>query len=459
MKTQKLLCVILAGIIFMLPCSAYTAQAEAYWPAGPEVEGPSAIVMEASTGTVLYEKNAHEQRYPASITKIMTTLLALENSSMDEEVTFSHDAIYNIERDSTHISRDVGEIMTMEQCLYAVMLASANECAYAVAEHVGKGYDNFIQMMNDKAAELGCTDTHFNNPHGLPDEQHYTSAYDMALISRAAMENEQFRIITRTARYTIPFTNKHPNEETYLVNHHKMLTNYQTSEYLYEYCIGGKTGYTDVAGNTLVTFAEKDGVTLICVVMKETSGAQYTDTRALMDYCFENFTLWNVAENESDYEIKGTANEEIFGTAGSIVDMDRTGTIILPVAVPFTEADCEIVEAEGQDDTVARLEYSYAGRVVGGADIKITNAQVTPYSFHTLENVQQEPETPVVEIRVEYILLGIGAVAVLGGLIALTVYLIRNFYILRHRVRSRRRARGRFKVIKKGRHSRWRSRW
>ncbi len=460
MKTRKLLCVILAGIIFLLPGSASTARAEAYWPAGPEVEAPSAIVMEAATGTVLYERNAHEQRYPASITKIMTTLLALENSSMDEEVTFSHDAVFNIERDSTHIARDVGEVMTMEQCLYAVMLASANECAYAVAEHVGKGYDNFVKMMNDKAAELGCTDTHFNNPHGLPDENHYTSAYDMALISRAAMANEQFRIITRTERYTIPPTNKH-DEETYMVNHHKMLTNYETSEYLYDYCIGGKTGYTDVAGNTLVTFAEKDGVTLICVVMKETAGAQYTDTRALMDYCFENFMMWNVAENESEYEIKGTANEEIFGAAGSFVDMDRDGAVMLPVGVPFTEASCEIVDAQEADGTVARLVYSYAGRVVGGANIKVTGAKVEPYAFHSQEQEQapgQSQETKV-ELRVEYIILGAGALVLLGGLIALAVYLSRNYYILRHRMRTRRRSRGRFKEIKRGRHSRWKSRW
>ena len=189
------------------------------------MQAESAVVMEASTGTILYEKNPHEELYPASITKIMTTLLAVENCSLDEEVTFSYESVHNIDRESTHISRDVGEVMTMEQCLYAVMLGSANECAYAVAEHAGKGFENFIAMMNDKAQKLGCQNTHFNNPHGLTEEEHYTSAYDMALISQAAMKNDTFRAITGTKRYTIPVTNKHPNEETPLVNHHKMLTN------------------------------------------------------------------------------------------------------------------------------------------------------------------------------------------------------------------------------------------
>ena len=146
----------------------------------------------------------------------MTTLLALENSDLNEVVTFSDDAINNTE--GSGIYRDYGEQMTMEQCLYAVMLNSANECAYAVAEHVGGTVEHFVDMMNEKAAELGCTNTHFANPHGLFDENHYTTAHDMALIAKAAYQNETFRIITGTARYTIPPTNKH-DEPTDLQNH------------------------------------------------------------------------------------------------------------------------------------------------------------------------------------------------------------------------------------------------
>ena len=358
MRKQKRLSGILAGIICLFPLSSIPANAQAYWPNGPEVQAESAVVMEASTGTILYEKNPHEELYPASITKIMTTLLAVENCSLDEEVTFSYESVHNIDRESTHISRDVGEVMTMEQCLYAVMLGSANECAYAVAEHAGKGFENFIAMMNDKAQKLGCQNTHFNNPHGLTEEEHYTSAYDMALISQAAMKNDTFRAITGTKRYTIPVTNKHPNEETPLVNHHKMLTNYQgDTAYLYDDCIGGKTGYTDLARRTLVTFAERDGMTLICVVMKENSNVDYLDTRLLLDYCFDNFTMWNISEHESQYKIAGSANPEIFSSAQSFVDLDRESQIVLPKTVPFENAEYEIIEQKNDGGIVA-LQYT-----------------------------------------------------------------------------------------------------
>ena len=189
---KKAACVALS-LLYFLQIKPQVVQAADYWPEGPEVQSPSVILMEMSTGTVLYEKNSDERNYPASITKIMTTLLALENSDLNEVVTFSDDAINNTE--GSGIYRDYGEQMTMEQCLYAVMLNSANECAYAVAEHVGGTVENFVDMMNAKAKELGCTNTHFANPHGLQDENHYTTAHDMALIAQAAYQHETFRII------------------------------------------------------------------------------------------------------------------------------------------------------------------------------------------------------------------------------------------------------------------------
>lgn len=456
MRKRKLFSFILAGIMCLLPLLQMTVQAEDYWPGGPQIEGGAAVVMEASTGTVLYEKNAHEQLYPASITKILTTLLVLENCDLQEEVTFSHDSVYNIERDSTHIFRDVGEIMTVEQCLYAVMLGSANDCAYAVAEHAGGGYENFVAMMNDRVKKLGCKNTHFMNPHGLTHEQHYTSAYDMALISQEALENDMFRKITATKRYTIPFTNKHPNEETPLVNHHKMLTNYMgETAYLYEACIGGKTGYTDLARNTLVTFAEKDGMTLICVVMKENGKTQYTDTISLLNYCFDNFTMWNVAENEPQYQVSGAADMEIFGATRNFVDLDVSSQIILPKTVPFEKAEYKLIEQTGQKDVVAVWEYTYANRVVGRANIIVTNAQVEKYPFHELD----VEEKTFFNIEVKYIGTGILVIIVIVLLGILCFRFANNFYIIRHRINLRKRQKSRFKTIKKGKHTKWRRRW
>ena len=165
--------------------------------------GESAIVMEVSTGTILYEKNMYDTHYPASITKIMTAMLAIENCEMDEIVTVPPEAVY-MEDKGTHIALDAGEQLTVEQCLYAIMLASANDAAYALAEHVGGTYENFIRMMNDKAKEIGCQNTNFTNPHGLPDESHVNSAYDMALITKAALQYDMFRTVSGAFYYEIP---------------------------------------------------------------------------------------------------------------------------------------------------------------------------------------------------------------------------------------------------------------
>ncbi|HOO26984.1 MAG TPA: D-alanyl-D-alanine carboxypeptidase family protein, partial [Lachnospiraceae bacterium] len=262
------------------------------WPEGPLLGAESAILMDADTGVVLYEKNVHEQLYPASTTKLLTALLAIENSSMDDIVTFSHDAIFNIDQDSSRIGIDVGEQLTMEQCLYGLLLGSANEVAYAIAEHVGGDMETFIDMMNARAVSLGCTDTHFANANGLPESDHYTSAYDLALIARACFQNETLAKISGTSHYTIPPTNIQ-SEERCLENHHQMLSG---EKYAYDGIIGGKTGYTNDARQTLVTCAERDGIRLICVIMKEESPDQFLDTAALFDYGFDNFQKLNISK-------------------------------------------------------------------------------------------------------------------------------------------------------------------
>ena len=164
------------------------------WADSPSITGESGIVMEVSTGTILYEKNMNEIHYPASITKIMTVLLAIENCEMGEIVTVPPEAVY-MEAKGSHIALDAGEQLTVEQCLYAIMLASANDAAYALAVHVGGTYENFIRMMNEKAKELGCENTNFTNPHGLPDENHVTSAYDMALVTKEALQYDFWNLV------------------------------------------------------------------------------------------------------------------------------------------------------------------------------------------------------------------------------------------------------------------------
>ena len=289
----------------------------------PTVEAESAILMDADTGIILYEKNIHTRQYPASITKVMTALLAQENCAMDEVITFSHNAVYTVERGSSNIGIDENETLSMEDALYALLLASANEVANGIAEHVSGSVEAFAELMNEKAAQIGCEDTHFVNPHGLPDENHYTSAYDMALIAREFFSYENLCTISGTALYHISATATQPDEID-LGNHNKMLagTN-RGSKYYYEDLIGGKTGYTDVARQTLVTCAERDGIRLICVVMKDESPNQYKDSAALYDYGFANYekiSAWEITDSKQLMEEACRVAQDTTGVPYQVID-------------------------------------------------------------------------------------------------------------------------------------------
>lgn len=354
------------------------------WPKGPSVNAKTAVLMDASTGLVLYEKNAHKEEYPASTTKIMTTLLALENSSLNETVTFSHNAVFNLEVGSTHIGIDEGEKLTMEQSIYAIMLASANEVSTGVAEHISGSVEEFAKLMNKKAKEIGCLNTHFSNANGLHSDDHYTSAYDLALIGRAAMENPIFRKVTATKRYTIPPTNKHDNENIF-TNHHKMLL---SSPFEYEYCIGGKTGYTSKAGNTLVTFAKKGDVTLICAVMRANGPTspenEYTDTINLFEWGFANFNQHNInAEEAASLENSTplfTQYSPFFDIETSPLKLGSNATVFLPKKAEFKDAQRTVtyfpdtVLKEG-DNVIGSVTYTYGGKIVGATDIIFTQTK------------------------------------------------------------------------------------
>lgn len=258
------------------------------WPQAADIASDTGILMDADTGTVLFDKGGDQQRYPASITKIMTLLVAVENSSMDEQVTFTETGVRNVAADSSNINSKVGEVMTMQDCLHALMIISANDAAAQIAEHVGGTEQNFIDMMNQRAAEIGCTNTHFTNSSGLPDENHYSSAKDMALIFREGLKNKDFRSVLGDADYTIQPTNM-TSDKRVMHTHHPMFA--PESDIYYPGCIGGKTGFTNLAAHTLVTAVEQNGTTYIAVVMH---GVELStcclDSKALFDYGFGNFT-------------------------------------------------------------------------------------------------------------------------------------------------------------------------
>lgn len=412
-------------------------KAQDYWPSSVEVTAESAIVMEEETGAILYSKNMDDVHYPASITKIMTALVVLENCDLDETVTFSAEAVYGTELGSSSIARDVNEEMTVEQTLYGMMLESANECAYALGEHVAGDIDSFVDMMNAKAKELGCKNTHFNNSNGLPDDEHYTSAYDMALISRAAYKIPKFAEIVGTKNYTIPPTNKH-SEPTMLNNHHCMLHYFKTNQYLYEYCLGGKTGYTDVARSTLVTYAKKDGMTLVCVVMKDQTGEQYVDTTNLFEYCYDNFTKYHVSDfasiSEDNTDITGKLSEK-----SELIKIDKKGLIVIPKAASILDVTSSVVpyKDESNKAVVGQLQYSYAGRNVGYANLLFTNAETGSYPFDNLP--VEKGGSGKDYIQVNYVKIGLILLVIIAavGLVLFIKSKSSSILLFRHRFKAK----------------------
>ena len=352
------------------------------WPSGPKpgsLSSDSAIVMEVSTGLILYKKNIHKQHYPASITKIMTSMLVLENSSLSDIVTFSSDAVYGIEPGSSTVYSDVGEKMSMEQCLYAIMLESANEVCLAVGEHIAGDSDSFVDMMNDKVKEIGLKNTNFNNPNGLPDTKHYTTAYDMAVIAREAIKNSTFRKITGTKSYICAKTNTHKKPRPWL-NHHQMVNGYNYPQYEYKYCIGGKTGYTHVSQNTLVTYAEKNGMQLLAVIMrangpKQGTPNEYTDTTSLLNFGFENYRKYNINEQKVDINSSLFNNyNNFFNTEASPICFSSESSVVLPKGAKISNAKQKItynkdVHIKDGENVIGKVEYTYDKKVVGTTNI------------------------------------------------------------------------------------------
>lgn len=387
MKRKKIFAALMAGIIMVGSICSSTAQAAAKWPKGPEkgsLSSASAIVMELSTGTVLYSKNIHKKHYPASITKIMTSLLTLENSSPSDVVTFTEAEAHGIETGSSSMYCVPGEKFTIEQVLYGIMLQSANEMCLVAADHVAGSVDNFVNMMNERVAQLGLKDTHFMNPNGLHNDDHYTSAYDMACIAREAWKNPSFQKICGTRTYKVKPTNKRKASEILggqLLNHHQMINGYETgSRYEKDYVVGGKTGYTSMAHSTLVTFAEKDGMQLVSVIMKGNSPKQgepneYTDTAKILDFAFEKFSKHAVNGENSN------VNENLFNTFDSYFNADQSplrlsaeSAVILPKGVGLKKAKQEIqydnsVKLQNGENVIGTVKYTYDGRMVGSTDI------------------------------------------------------------------------------------------
>lgn len=257
------------------------------------------ILIENTTGKTLYEKNSEQKMYPASTTKILTAILAIENSSLDDLVTVSQTAISNIPSGYSSAYLSVGEEISVDNLLKVLLIHSANDAANVLAEHVSGSIDQFVNLMNEKTQELGCTNTHFVTTNGIHDDNHYTTAKDLSIIARYCMQNPTFRKYVSTPRCTIPATNK-SQERTYKNTNDLINT---SSTYYYPGCIGIKTGYTSEAKNCLISACNKNGLQLIAVVLGAGSvngrSARYLDSKTLYDYGYSNYSMKTIAQKSS----------------------------------------------------------------------------------------------------------------------------------------------------------------
>ena len=344
------------------------AYADTSWPENVSIEANSGIVMDANSTAVLYGKNIHDKYYPVSITKILSALIILEHCKLDEQITFSHNAVYNVESGSSSAGYDEGDTLSVNDALHAMLLKSANEVANALAEHCSGSIEEFSKLMNEKAKELGATESHFSNPSGLNDTQHYTTAYDFALIARAAFSNPTLTEIAGKRYYNLPPSKKNPEGLT-VYAHHAMLR--KTGSNYYEYAKAGKTGYTSEAGNTLVTYANNGSMGLITVILgsKQT---HYSDTRALMDFGFNNFKTISLTESSLDYE-KLIDDIQLVGSSGKLrglIYMSSNDYISLPKSASVDEISTNLsyeLDAVAPKNALALITYSLDEHTVGSS--------------------------------------------------------------------------------------------
>jgi len=340
------------------------------------ISSESAILIDAETGQVLYEKNPHKKLHPASTTKILTGILTIENANLDDIVTVDEEVVYMTK--GAHIALEAGEQLTVKDLLYALLIESANDAALALAKHISGSVEEFAKLMNEKAKELGAVESNFVNPNGLSVENHLTTAYDLSLIAKYAMKNETFREIVSNYTYTIPPTNK-KNQERILWSSNKLLysndtitVDGKTVRIKYEGITGVKTGYTQEAGNCLVASAQRGNESLIAVALK--SNNIYSDIHKLLDYGFDNFEKVNIApmdqfvdnikvDNGTIPVVAGILGEELSRTipVNSFDKISKKVTINDNITAPIEKGD-----------VLGKVEYFLEDKYLGTVNIVST---------------------------------------------------------------------------------------
>lgn len=464
------------------------SNAIANWPQGPAIGAESAILMEMNTHTILYAKNIHEKCYPASTTKILTCLLAMQNCTLDETITFSHDSIYDVPSDGSRLGGvNPGDTMPMEQALYCVLVQSANDVASAVGEHVAeklgkeKSVEAFSELMNEKVASLGGTDSHFANCNGLFNENHYTSAYDLALIGCEFFGNEILCKMSSTTSYHFRLK-PNDDEDVWIASKNQL---FKRKPYEYQYLLGSKTGYVSQSRQTLVSAAEKNGMKLVCVVFMDETPYQYEDTITLFQYGFENFQRVSIKDNETKYNIDAMdffdTENDLFGDSTPLISIENDTYVILPNTAEFSDTVSTLTYTEQSPNTnvIASINYTYSDVPVGECNLVFYKSSIPTFHFSSSKPtheivpdtskgemmISSEPsttppqETNVIYIDVRKVIIGIIIVVAVILLILFIISIINNYsFSPRGQSSKRRRSRRREMYIAR-RQARKSARW
>jgi D-alanyl-D-alanine carboxypeptidase (penicillin-binding protein 5/6) len=454
MRKGSIVLIILVILSFMLPASPVRA-AEVNQSC-LQLQSVAAVLIDADSGQVLYAKNMHNRMFPASITKVMTGLLVLEKGGLDSIITMSADAVYAVERGSSHIALDVGETISVRDALFGMSIESANDAANGLAEYVGGSMTHFAELMNERAKAAGALNTHFSNANGLPDTQHYTTAYDMARITMAAVKTPLFLDYFGATAHTIPTSNKQP-EVRKLHSSNAFLTGIQKLDGV----VASKTGYTIAARHTLITVVRRGGRTLIAVVMRsEAQVDKWQDTIKLVNYGFNQFKPVTITCDQMNRT--GVACTDAAGQA-STLNLTSSGpvTVLLNQNITPDQVVIDYVlpadlspSSAGTAKAVLKVADKYSGityPVLAEVPLAIDFAKAgqttrdssdeKESSKSTLVNVSGDPTTPFnaggqpLLARAGMLLLRI----LLGALGLLAILLVGAYVIHRKRLRRRRR--------------------
>ena len=343
-------------------------------PEFPEISSNYVVLMDADSKEVLYSKNPDSKCYPASTTKLLTALITLENRALSDTITFSQAAVNSIEYGDANASVSAGETLTIEQALYCLLLRSANEVAYGLAEDIAGNVSSFAAMMNFKAEQLGADNTHFTNASGLTDQFHYTTPYDMALIATECFNSKELmNIAGYSGLYVIPPTNK-SSFTRYYKHRYEML---KGGTYEYKYACGGKTGYTDAAGNCLVSFARKDDLRLVCVIFNSGDAERYTDTAALFDYYLENYRKIYIDEFDDCISNDSTNLLSLISAlnpSSSSIGFEEGAYLLVPSSVEKDKLTTIVTYGDsaayvGSNGGFACISFFYGSNNVGNATV------------------------------------------------------------------------------------------